>query len=287
MALERRYSMMWLVIYIVLTIGLLVSLLPLAEAIVSLPIFLGGFFFFVTFANATLRANEARKESQRLLTELTKTNRQLQEYAMKAEQLAVSEERNRLSREMHDTIGHRLTVASVQLEGMHRLISKDPQRAESMAETVRNQVREALHELRRTVATLREPLEADLPLDVSIKRLTLNFEEATGLQVNLILPDQIPPLTNNQRLAMYRTAQEALTNTHKHAGATQVWLQVERIEEIISMRVSDNGIGLSEANLESGFGLRGIRERAAQLGGELKLETRTGGGAQVSLWLPI
>ena len=85
-------------------------------------------------------------------------SRQLQEYAGQIERLAVAEERNRLAREMHDMLGHRLTVAAVQLEGAQWLIHTAPERATHMVGTVRDQVREALGELRRTVATLRTPL---------------------------------------------------------------------------------------------------------------------------------
>jgi len=287
MCFDRREGYGWLGFFTVLTIGLLFSLTEFIEAAISLPIYLGGFFFFFTFANATYQANLARTESQRLLEELRAAHRQLQEYATKAEQLAVAEERNRLSREMHDTIGHRLTVASVQLEGVQKLISKDPDKAAKMAETVREQVREALRELRQTVTTLREPLEADLSLDTSLKRLVRGFEEATGIIIHLMLPEAFPEMTAAHRLAIYRTAQEALTNAQKHADAQQVWLQVSRQDDILTLRVSDNGRGLQERGEDSGFGLRGIQERAAQLGGELRLEERKGGGAQVCLSLPV
>jgi signal transduction histidine kinase len=266
---------------------ILFSLTKFVEAAITVPIYLGGFFFFVTFANATHQANEARAESQRLLDELQTTHRKLQEYAAQAEQLAVAEERNRLSREMHDTIGHRLTVAAVQLEGAQKLISKDPNKAEQMAGTVREQVREALNELRQTVATLREPLESDLPLAVSLKRLVDGFEEATGITIHLLLPESFPEMSAEHRLAIYRTAQEALTNVQKHAEAQQVWLQVSRQEDILTLRVSDNGKGMMERKEAAGFGLRGIQERAAQLGGEFRLEARKGGGAQVCLSLPV
>ncbi len=287
MCFSRREGYGWLVFFTVLTTGLLFSLTDFIEAAVSIPIYLGGFFFFATFANATYQANVARLESQRLLEELQAAHRQLQEYAAQAEHLAVAEERNRLSREMHDTIGHRLTVAAVQLEGAHKLIPKNPERAGEMVDTVRQQVREALNELRQTVATLREPLESDLPLEISLKRLVTGFEEATGLTVNLLLPEGLPDLSNAHRLALYRTAQEALTNVQKHADARQVWLQVSQLAGTITLRVSDNGAGLPAPEAATGFGLRGLRERAAQLGGELLLEERKGGGTQVCLSLPI
>ncbi|HNB53262.1 MAG TPA: sensor histidine kinase [Anaerolineales bacterium] len=287
MTLPRREGYMWVGGFTAATVILLGLITNPLSAAISIPVYLGGFLAFVTFANATQEANRARAESQRLLEELQAAHRKLQEYAAQAEQLAVAEERNRLSREMHDTIGHRLTVASVQLEGVQKLIAKDPAKAEKMAETVREQVREALRELRQTVATLREPLEADLPLEVSLKKLARGFEEATNITIHLMLPVAFPEMSAAHRLALYRTAQEALTNAQKHAEAQQIWLQVARQEEILTLRISDNGKGLSAQGENSGFGLRGIQERAAQLGGELRLEERKGGGTQVCLSLPV
>jgi signal transduction histidine kinase len=287
MCFDRREGYRWLGFFTLLATALLFALTNFVEAAISIPIFLGGFFFFATFANATYQANRARAESQRLLEELQAAHRQLQEYAAQAGQLAIAEERNRLAREVHDTIGHRLTVAAVQLEGAGRLIARDPAKAEEMVATVREQVREALHELRQTVATLREPLEADLPLDDALQRLAAGFEGATGLTINLLIPEAFPDLSAAHRLALYRAAQEALTNVQKHAQAGQVWLQVAQQEGSLTLRVSDNGVGFPDEHAEAGFGLRGIRERAAQLGGGLHIGNRAGGGAQISLSLPV
>jgi signal transduction histidine kinase len=247
----------------------------------------GGFALFGVFAHAVVRAEAAHNQSQALLAELQKAHGQLQEYAIHAEELAVVEERNRLAREMHDTLGHRLTVASVQLEGAQRLIPQNSEQAAHLVETVRGQVREALSELRSTVATLRTPVEADLHLRSSLKRLVVHFEEATALTVHQALPDRIPDLPADHRLTLYRMAQEALTNIQKHAGASQVWLVLTAHGRLITLLVSDDGRGTSISGDQPGFGLRGLRERAAQLGGSLHLEPRRGGGTQLSLRLPL
>jgi signal transduction histidine kinase len=287
MGFSRRTGLLWLAGFVILTVVTLTLVSPLNDVLITIPIYLGGFFFFATFANATFQANEARKVSLRLLEELQEAHEQLHDYAGKAEQLAVSEERNRLSREMHDTIGHRLTVAAVQLEGVERLIARDPEKAAEMTAVVRDQIREALGELRRTVATLREPLEADLPFETSIRRLVDEYEAATDLKVHLMLPEQMPELSTGRRLVLYRTAQEALTNVQKHAGAGQVWVQISQVSAQVTLRVSDDGIGLKGISEESGFGLRGIRERAGRFDGELRVELRRGGGTDLSLSLPI
>ncbi|MBU0510763.1 MAG: sensor histidine kinase [Chloroflexi bacterium] len=259
---------------------------PVTAFLTLLP-FAAGYWFFGAFARSLATAEQARNESQTLLQELQAAHRQLQDHAARAEELAVAEERNRLAREMHDTLGHRLTVAAVQLEGAHRLIPSDPDRAAGMVATVREQVREALRELRRTVATLREPLETGISLIAALNRLAASFDTATDLTLHLDLPNDLPTLPHAHRLAIYRAAQEALTNVQRHARAGQVWLHLQAADAHITLTVGDDGIGFPAEIDEAAFGLRGMKERAAQLGGELHIEPRAGGGAQVRFGLPL
>jgi signal transduction histidine kinase len=116
--------------------------------------------------------------------------------------------------------------------------------------------------------------------------LVNSFEEATGLTVNLTL-EEIPDLPDGHRSVLYRVAQEALTNVQRHAEASLVWLTLFRQENNIRLLVSDNGIGFPEQTDDNSFGLRGIRERVSQLGGSSSFEGRTGGGAQISVSLPV
>jgi signal transduction histidine kinase len=259
----------------------------LVEGLIALFLYGVIYAFIGTFAGVLARADAARRESQALLAELQTAHRQLQEYAMRVEELAAVEERNRLAREMHDTLGHRLTVAAVQLEAAQRLCSSDPERSAAMVGTAREQVREALAELRSTVAALRAPIEMDLHLRTSLRRLSAHFEQATGLTVHQVFPDELPPLPNAYRLALYRTAQEALTNVQRHAQAGQVWLVLSTTDTAVSLLVSDDGQGLTLSGEQTGFGLRGLGERAAELGGELHLEARRGGGTQLTFRLPL
>lgn len=272
--------------------------------LLTAPIYIAGYFFFAAFATQTALANEAQAESQRLLGELQEAHARLQAYAAQAEALAVSEERNRMAREMHDTLGHRLTVAAVQLQAIERLIGSDPQRAEAMAGTVRDEVRAALAELRQTVAALRAPLEADFPLAPALRHLAADFETATGITVTLTLPDPLPSLPPTHRLALYRGAQEGLTNIQKHAAARQAWITLDVASDRLTLRVADDGSGPESctatgtvANFpkvgnhlterDSGFGLRGLQERASYLGGAVALQPRPTGGAELIMTLPL
>jgi signal transduction histidine kinase len=287
LVLPLREGAYWIAGYTGATAASFAVGINLGEGLIALFLYGVLYAFMGVFAGALARADAARRKSQALLAELQEAHRQLQDYALRAEELAVVEERNRLAREMHDTLGHHLTVASVQLEGAQRLCSSDSEQAARMVGTAREQVREALGELRGTVAALRSPIEADLQLRSALRRLTDHYESATGLMVHRVLPDEMPPLPDAYRLTLFRAAQEALTNVEKHAEASQVWLVLTIGNEAATLLVGDDGKGVTSAAGRIGFGLQGLRERAGQLGGELHVEPRPGGGTQLSLRLPL
>lgn len=251
-----------------------------------------GMAFMGTAAMFQRHAEEARAESQRLLAELQAAHSQLRASAARAEELAAAQERNRLAREMHDTLGHRLTVAAVQLEGAQRLIPRNPEKAAQMVGTVRQQVLDGLQELRQTVATLRAPLEADLSLATALGRLVQQFQTATTLTVTLELPAQLPPLSPEQRHAIYRTVQEGLTNVQRHAQASQVAVRIctkngHSSPPGLRVSIEDNGKGPSADPATLGFGLHGLRERAEQLAGQLTMSAGEQGGTRLLVELPI
>lgn len=251
---------------------------------------MGGYLFFGTFGAGLRQANEARQHSQKLLADLQEAHEQLQAYTSQAQQLAVAEERNRLAREMHDALGHRLTVAVVQLEGAQRLIPTEPERSASMIEAMRSQLKQALAELRQTVSALRSP---EVPavlngsLETAVTHLVQTFQEATGLAVDITMPEELPLLPEAHRLVLYRAAQESLTNVQRHAKAQQAWLILAADDNHITLTVSDNGQGFGDDGADGRFGLMGLRERAKQLGGSLTLSAADEGGARLVMQLPV
>lgn len=252
----------------------------------------GGYAFFGTFGALLRPADAERKRSQNLLAELQEAHERLRDYAAQTHQLAVAEERNRLARELHDALGHRLTVAVVQLEGAQRLIGSDPNRAAAMVGAMREQLKEALAELRQAVGTLRSPRPdvseaAPVPLAEALVALAQTFEQATGLTVHVRLPAEFPDIGLPLRHALYRAAQEGLTNVQRHAGARRAWLDVDVEDDRLALTVSDDGRGWPAEVGDARFGLRGLSERAAQLQGRLALEQRPGGGARMRLELPL
>lgn len=286
MMFSERMVIAWITLFILITI-LAYATTSNPMNLLAVPIYAAGYIFFATFARQTARAEAARAESQALLQQLQDAHQQLQAYAAQAERLAVAEERNRLAREMHDTLGHRLTVSSVQLQAAERLIATDPDRATAMIGTVREQVRQALAELRQTVATLRAALEADLPLQLALQQLAASFEQATGIVVHTDIGQDLSSLPQPHRLAIYRGAQEGLTNIQKHAQASEAWLSVQLENEGVHLLVEDNGLGASVQDTELAFGLRGLQERANRLGGTLSFGPGGKRGAKLSLYTPV
>jgi signal transduction histidine kinase len=276
----------WVITLAVISMLSFVGAYGFQSGLINVLVYSGGYLFFGAFGQALARAQEAREQSERLYNELQAAHEQLQDYVFRVEELAVAQERNRLAREVHDSLGHRMTVSAVQLEGAQRLLAKDPEKAAEMVGTVREQVKQALSELRQTVATLREPVETGMAIEHSLQRLVNSFEDATGLTVNMTV-EEITSLPDTHRAVLFRVAQEALTNVQRHANAKSVWLTLFRKENSIRLLIGDNGIGFPEESEGISFGLSGIRERTIQLGGSCAFEERVGGGAQVSVSLPL
>ncbi len=280
MILPTRPAIAW-----ILSFYLLDSLSALwsrgTSGIIAVLFYGAAFMLTAVFGYALRQAEIARRKNEELLEELKTTQRQLQD-------LAVTEERTRMAREMHDSLGHRLTVSIVQLEGAQRLIPSDPDRAARMIGTMRDEMKEALAELRRTVTALRTPISDDLRLDIALSNLSETFQQNTGIPTHFSVSPGFPGLPETHRLALYRAAQEALTNVQRHAKADNAWLQLSADDQKITLVVEDDGMGIESHGVNgAGSGLLGLRERAAQLGGEMRLAERPGGGAQVIFTVPV
>jgi signal transduction histidine kinase len=251
-----------------------------AMGVISVLFYAAAFLMTGVFGYALRQAETARRQNQRLLEELKASQRQLQD-------MAVVEERNRLAREMHDSLGHRLTVAVVQLEGAQRLIPTNPERAAQMIGTMRDEMKEALAELRQTVTTLRTPVTNDPPLDVALSTLSQTFQQNTGIPIHFSVTPGFPALPDPYRLTFYRAAQEALTNIQRHAGAHNAWLRLSSDDREVTLVMEDDGKGMPDPVVNgSGSGLMGLKERATQLGGQILITERSGGGARLVFSAP-
>jgi signal transduction histidine kinase len=240
--------------------------------------------FVVVFSHMTRRHHEARVVNEELARELAEANARLRELAREAHDLATTRERNRIAREIHDGLGHYLTVVFVQLEAAEKLLAKDPERAKASIAKARELTHEGLDEVRRAVAVLRETGSPRRTLVEGLEELASASREA-GLDTRLVVQGEPRPLAEPTAFTLYRAAQEALTNVSRHASAHHVRVELAfDAEDAVALRVEDDGVGSDRA--EGGFGLVGLRERAELVGGEVRIRTARGQGFALELRVP-
>src|SRR5262245_21562398 len=203
---------------------------------------------------------------------------------------AVAEERARIARELHDVVGHSVSVMTVQASGVRRLLRPDQEREREALLVVEQAGREALAEMRRLVGVLRRPEEAPaLAPQPSLQHLERLVEQAreAGLPVEVQVDGDATELPAGVDLTAYRLVQEALTNTMKHANATRAEVVVRYRDDAVELQVTDNGDGSSDGTAESGgHGLVGMRERVTVYGGELEAGPVPEGGYRLRATLP-
>ncbi len=241
--------------------------------------------FVVIITQMQMNEQRAREKAERLTRDLEAANRQLAEYASQAEELAATQERNRLAREIHDHIGHYLTIVNVQIEAAKVTLDSDPKRALGSLNKAQELAQKGLASVRESVAALRvSPLE-NRSLEEAISAL-VDETQATGITAKFNVLGEQRVVDEKTTLALYRAAQEGLTNVCKHAHASRVDVQLD-FSRADKTRLSIRDDGVGAADTSSGFGLIGIRERAHLLGGEFNVETQPGRGFQLEVSIPI
>ncbi|GLV59977.1 hypothetical protein KDH_68000 [Dictyobacter sp. S3.2.2.5] len=223
------------------------------------------------------------------ISELEAAHAQLQEYSDQVEELSVIRERNRIAREIHDTLGHALTLLAVQLETATQLEARGDPRLREELLLARQVAKSCLTDVRHSVEALRPDETESGSLQEQLRRLVAEFE-ATSHQtrISLDLEEATHPLHPELSLALYRCAQEALTNIRKHAQATKVLLHLSTGDDQVELTILDNGKGTSpyREHEASGFGLPGMRERVALLNGTLRAGPDRGHGWRVEVVIP-
>ncbi len=238
------------------------------------------FAFTTVFTAITRRALDARRREETLRRELEVANEQLRAHAAQLEELATTRERNRVAREIHDGVGHYLTVVKTQLDAAAALIPSQPDRGREAVTKAAKLAAEALDDVRRSVGALRSDV-ARPPLPDALRELASLGEPVPTLAIE----GDPRPLAPGVEHALYRATQEGLTNIRKHARATQALLRLDfRAPSRIVLELSDNGVGAAAA--AGGFGLRGLRERIEVIGGTVDAANRLEGGFALRVEVP-
>jgi two-component system sensor histidine kinase UhpB len=193
-------------------------------------------------------------------------------------------ERLRIAQELHDQVGQELTAV---LLGLARVEARAPRELRSEVSEVQDAVRTSLEDVRQIALELRPEALDDLGLESALAVLCERFTERTGVRVTQRIDLDLPPLSPESELVVYRVAQEALTNVARHSGSEVAELDLEHSGGALTLTVSDRGRGLP-ADHVPGSGMRGMHERAALIGGRLTIGPEPGvGGCHVRLAVPL
>jgi len=229
--------------------------------------------FVLLLMNAVLSERESRDK-------LATANEKLRQYALKIENQATLEERNRIAREIHDSLGHSLTALNLQLETALKLSKSDIPRAMTFLATAKELGSKALQDVRQSVSTMRfHPLQGQ-SLEQVIYGLAADFQRSNGILPHCQI-SVISPLSMEISTSIYRIIQESLTNISKYAEATEINLELTTTLENLKLIIQDNGKGFDLGQNTTGFGLQSMRDRILALGGEFEINTHPGAGCQI------
>ena len=243
--------------------------------------------FVVVYVVLYGRQAEARARAQALLTELETANRQLTEYANQVEDLTLAAERQRMARELHDTLAQGLAGLILQLEAADlHLSGHHAERAQVILQQAMARARATLADSRRAIDELRLHSPGDLA--ATLREEANRFSSATGIpcSVELTAWPRLPEIIGDHAA---RAVAEALSNVARHAQATRVVVRLAGDEDWVEVEIRDDGVGFDPAITPAAghYGLLGMRERARLVGGRLEVISAIGSGATLKLRLPL
>jgi len=227
------------------------------------------------------------QERAQLINELKAAQQELEAAQQQKEELAVLRERERLARDLHDSLGHALVTISVQLEAIQRLYKVNDQQASTQIDELKALTRASMEDLRRSIAGLRAAGLGERSLSQTLYEDCVEFSVRSGVEIDCGIDPRLDSVRPALAETVWRVVQEALTNVEKHARASKVTVAIDLDHHEVSMRIVDNGVGLQQ-DAESKpdcFGLRGMRERVEALGGSLEMDSN-GDGTSIEVSLP-
>jgi signal transduction histidine kinase len=217
--------------------------------------------------------------------ELAIANQRIRSYALRAQENGSLQERNRIAREIHDSLGHSLTALNLHLEMAVKLSQVKPEKSREVLVEAKRLGSIALRDVRQSVSALRSDPMHNQDLPTAIHKLADEFKLSNYIQpiCYLDLPEHLPP---SVAITIYRIIQEALTNISKYAHATEVKIDIRTESNSIELQITDNGRGFIPTNNLTGFGLQGMRERVLSLQGEFDLISAPDRGCQILASIP-
>ncbi len=218
----------------------------------------------------------------RAIVREAETRKRVEELALENEVLSKEIERNRIARDLHDTLGHSLVSLGLQLELIQEFRSRDQDKANKALLTARELTDHLITEVRQTVQAIRSPT---FDLDTSLKELVQQVHQNNKLSVNLNCDVNVLP--NRVGHELFCITKECLTNVQKHASASNVKIDVQQKPDHVELSIADDGTGFAKSQPPSGFGLLNIQERVRILAGQLSLESSPETGTQIVVRIPV
>ena len=216
---------------------------------------------------------EENARISRLNRQLHEANQRLRKNAVELERLTETRERNRLAREIHDTLGHTLTGIVMGTEAVSAIFDAAPEEAKRRIEVVHKTAKEGLEDVRRSIKALRPDALEKRSLETALEELMSNFRLTASVEIDYRQCAGSLDFASDEEDTLYRILQEGMTNAVRHGHATKIEIQLTRNENVLTARILDNGLGCGE--LEEGFGLRHMEERLGLLGGSLAYGNRS------------
>lgn len=224
-----------------------------------------------------LLVQNKHQEKERIASlnrQLGEANERLRAYAIEAERMAETRERNRLAREIHDTLGHALTGIAAGLDACIVLVDAAPEAAKKQLAKVREAARRGIVDVRRSVEKLRPDDLEKLPMRHALAKMVAEFSESSGMKTRIVAMGWPDHLREDEEEVIYRVVQEGITNANQHGLATEAVITIGTEPGRIFIIIADNGHGCED--VEPGFGLRHMRERLDLLHGRLRYWTDKG-----------
>lgn len=223
---------------------------------------------FVFYLVLLIKNTREEKERIRLLNEkLEEANQRLRAYAIEVEQMAETRERNRLAREIHDTLGHALTGITAGLDACIMTLEVAPELTKQQLNKIRAAAKKGITDVRRSVKKLRPDDLERLPFQEALFEMTRNYSESSGMEITFDIFSWSDNLRQDQEDVIYRVLQESITNANRHGHATKVKITIGGNEKYLLIVIADNGQGCNE--VKQGFGLKHMRERLKLLHGTI------------------
>jgi signal transduction histidine kinase len=230
--------------------------------------------FILYMVVMTLSQTSEKERILRLNSQLQMANRKLEEYAQEQVRMTETRERNRLAREIHDTLGHSLTGIITGIEACIMLMDIAPEATKEQLRAIAEVARNGITDVRHSVNALRPDALETLSLESAIRKLVEESEKSTGVKIDLVFPENLQDLDQDEEDVLYRIVQESITNAIRHGKATHIDVRMEHVDNDLRIRIADNGKGCD--NIQSGFGLHHMQERIDMLKGTLSYSGKDG-----------